>query len=1061
MHKFFLPLLLLLSLADVTAQEKSFTRSALFGNLRARQIGPAVMSGRISTLAVAHDQPEVIYVGSAGGGVWKSVSGGASFRPVFDDHTQSIGKITIDPSDPETIWVGTGETWVRNSVSVGDGIYKSTNGGSQWRRLGLEDTERIADIIVHPTNSDIVYVAALGHLWDANEERGVFKTTDGGANWTKILYVDENTGAADLAIDPEDPDVLYAAMWSFRRLPWTFDSGFTGGSGLYKTTDGGNNWKKIQNGLPGEKLGRMAIAVAPSNRDILYLSVECKSKDLKGLYLSTDRGDSWSHVSDDFNATVRPFYFSNLVVDPKNDSIVMKVGLQMIISEDRGGSFRTMPQSVHSDVHDIWIDPNNTKHVLIGTDGGVYESVDRGRTFKMFGNLPVSQFYHVSVDDEQPFNVYGGLQDNGSWYGPSQKPGGIANRDWNFSFGGDGFYSFRHPREKDIIFSEYQGGQLVRYNKKTGQSKDIKPYPAESGKKFRFNWNTPLHLSPNGGDRLYFGAQYLFRSRDMGDRWEQISPDLTINDPEKQKQHLSGGLSIDNSTAENHCAIYAIAESYLDENTIWVGTDDGNLQVTNDGGQTWQNVTAKAPDLPANTWVTFIEPGRFDAKTAYVTFDGHRTGDLTPYLYKTNDGGRTWQSIVTPDISGYALSVRQDPVNADLLFLGTEFGLFISLDGGESWAKFENNVPAVGVRDMVIHPRENALVMATHGRGIIILDDITPLRQMSRKTADEDLYFFDTEATVLRDPGGGGGWYGGDGEFVGPNPSSAAQIVYYMRRRHTFGKMYIEVWKDGELLRTLPAGKSAGVNVVEMPTALEKPRSAPTNNRAALGGSLFGPNLPAGRYDVKLIQGKNTYETSFELVNDPQSVYSEEDRAVQLKTVMQLYQMTERVAYLYYSLGELHEKTDGIEAKKKKLQAAIDALAEKAKTTRNNLVALDGDFYVDESEQLRERISELYGQISGYPGRPSDSQLQRLEVLAGEMAKVEDQYKNMTEAELQAINEELEKAGVPVVGLVSFAGFLEDESLGGGGGGSQQLMKRAWQWYDRFGVTPLGLARLH
>ncbi|MCB0638795.1 MAG: hypothetical protein KDC54_19335, partial [Lewinella sp.] len=557
----FLLLGLLAAMAQLSGQSDFSTSSSYFGALRARHLGPAVMSGRISTIAVHPGQSEVLYVGAAGGGIWKSVAGGAVVRPVFDDYTQSIGKIALAPSDPEIVYVGTGEPWVRNSVSVGTGVYKSTNGGTEWQHLGLAQTERISDIIVHPDDPNTVYVAALGHLWDANEERGVFKTTDGGASWEKVLYIDEDTGATDLDFDPRDPNTVYAVMWSFRRRPWTFDSGFSGGSGVYKSTDGGANWSAIQNGLPEGTLGRMAIGVAPSNGEVIYLSVECEDADEKGLYLSTDAGGSWKKVSNDFNTTVRPFYFANLTVDPQNDSIVMKCGLNAIISEDRGTTFREIDGAVHSDIHDIWIDPHNTKHILVGTDGGVYESVDRGYTFRMWMNLPVSQFYHVSVDDAKPFNVYGGLQDNGSWYGPSQRAGGIPNNAWESIYGGDGFCVFRHPTREQVIFAEYQGGNLVRYNKETGMAKNIAPYAQAGQEKLRYNWNTPIHLSPTEPDRMYVGSQYLFMSEDMGDSWTAISADLTTDDSAKQRQFESGGLSIDNSAAENHCTIYTIGES--------------------------------------------------------------------------------------------------------------------------------------------------------------------------------------------------------------------------------------------------------------------------------------------------------------------------------------------------------------------------------------------------------------------------------------------------------------------------------------------------------------------
>ncbi len=1027
MKRAILSIIVLLSILTLgESQNNQISVNALIGGLRARQIGPAVMSGRISSLDVVNKQTEIMYVGSASGGVWKSISGGITFRPVFDDYTQSIGKVTIDQNHPDTVWVGTGEPWVRNSVSVGTGIYKTTDGGQNWQHLGLKKTERIADIIIHPTNSDIVYVAALGHLWDGNEERGVYKTIDGGKSWEKILHIDENTGCTDLDIDPENPDIIYAAMWSFRRYPWSFDSGQNGKSGLYKTTDGGKNWNMIHNGLPDEKLGRMAIAVAPSNGELIYLTVECKSKEGKGLYLSLNRGESWEKVSNDFNTTVRPFYFSNLVVDPKNDSIVMKCGLQMIISEDRGDRFRPMSASVHSDVHDIWIDPNNTKHLIIGTDGGVYESFDRGETFRMFMNLPVSQFYHLSVDDDIPFNVYGGLQDNASWFGPSRKAGGINNGDWKSTVGGDGFYAFRHPTDKDIIFGESQGGNLSRYNKKTGRAKNIKPFSQADEDKYRFSWNAPVHLSPNDPDRMYFGAQYVFRSEDKGDSWKRISPDLTTNDPEKQKQHESGGLTIDNSTAENHCTIYAIAESPKDGNLIWAGTDDGNLQLTINGGVSWTNVVENIPDLPKNTWVSFIEPSHFEKGTLYVTFDGHRTGDMQSYLYKTTDLGKTWINLITDQIDGYALSVREDLENPNLLFLGTEFGLFISIDGGKNWARHENNMPKVGVRDMVIHPRDNALVMGTHGRGIIIIDDITPLRQVNEEVLAKKVHFFKTEVSILRDPGAGGGWYGGDGNFSGPNPNTRAKVVYFMNKRHVFGKMYVEVFKDGELVKSIPAGKSAGINIVEMPTSMKKPKAAPSKSRMGLAGSMFGPNIPAGKYDVKLIKGKETFETGFELVYDPESPFTANDRAIQHKTTMKLYNMTERLAYLYhvYDLVEKKTTSNQTDQSDEKLTDQMKEIAEYCKTEKGRIAADEGDFYVDEEEMVHERISELYYQVSSFPGHPSQSQIDRTSILENEVLKLEEKFQLFIDNQLKTINDTFKDAGLEVITISSFEEFL-------------------------------------
>ncbi len=1023
-----------LSISLVTAQDTNIDYHSIVNSLYARQIGPAVMSGRVSTIAAVDSKPEIIYVGAGGGGVWKSISGGVTFRPVFDDHPQSIGKITIDQQNPETVWVGTGEPWVRNSVSVGNGIYKTTNGGVNWTHKGLENTERIGDIVVHPQHSDTVFVAALGHLWNANADRGIYRTIDGGETWEKVLYIDENTGGADLAIDPSNPDILYATMWSFRRWPWFFDSGFTGSSALYKSEDGGQTWSTLTKGLPEEKLGRMAIDIAPSNPDVLYLSVESETREKKGIYRSGDKGESWEQVSTDFNASVRPFYFSRLLVDPQNDSILVKCGFQAIFSEDAGRTFRPMDGAVHSDVHDVWIDPNNTKHVLLATDGGVYESHDRGYTFRHWSNLPLSQYYRISVDNHKPFRIYGGLQDNGSWYGPSAKAGGIGNGDWVNTFGGDGFYCFRHPTKENFIFTEFQGGMIIRYDEATGNVKWLRPYASGEEDKYRFNWNSPIHLSPNHPERIYFGSQYLFMSEDMGESWQRISPDLSTNDPEKLKQNESGGLSIDNSTAENHCTIYAIAESPKDANIIWAGTDDGNLQVSADLGKTWTNVVGNIPGLPKNTWVSYIEPGHFDANTAWVVFDGHRSGDKTPYLYKTTDLGKTWTAVNTEGIPSYALSVREDLVNPDLLFLGTELGLYISLDGGTEWTRFENNVPQVGIRDMVIHPRDHSLVLGTHGRGVIIIDDISPWREFSPAIAGEKLHFFESRPTVLRDPGNGGGWFGGSGNFTGPNPNTAAKIAYYMPKRHTFGKMYLEVYKDGELIKTLQAGKSGGINIVEMPTALERPKAAPTKNRMALGGTIFGPNLEAGKYEVKLIKGRETYNTGFELIHDPESPYSTEERTLQYETVMKLYAMTEQLAYIYQILDEIGGQAKELDTDDPAIKDLLQQLEIKSEELRESFVALEGDFYVDSDEQLRERIAEMYMQVSNFPGKPTNTQLERSDALSGEMQEVETEVTRFLEEELAPVNEKLSEAGIPIIKYSSFSEFKDGKLSSSGKG---------------------------
>ncbi len=984
-----------------------------FGDLRVRDIGPAVMSGRVSSLAVVDREPKIMYVGSAGGGVWKSVSAGASFMPVFDDHVQSIGAIAIDQDRPDTVWVGTGEPWVRNSVSVGNGIYVSTNGGQTWDHKGLENSEHIAKVILDPRSPGTIFVAVQGQLWSDSEERGVYRSTDFGTTWKRLLYVNPTTGCADLTMDATNPDILYATLWDHQRSPHFFRSGGPG-SGLYKTTDRGETWTEVTGGgLPPKPYGRMAVEIAPSAPDTIYLTVEAREKKDKGLYLSADAGNTWVKQSQDFNTIVRPFYFSRLAIDPNHPGKVYKCGLNLIISDNAGETWRTVGSGVHSDIHAVWVDPGNSNHVIIGTDGGVYESYDGGYAFRMYMNLPISQFYHISVDMDQPYNVYGGLQDNGSWVGPSQSPGGISNADWKFTVGGDGFYSFRHPVDKDVVFAESQGGGLVRHNIKDGQSKNIKPIPDKDEPPFRFNWNSPIALSPTNPERMYFAAQFVFVTENRGDSWKRISPDLTTNDPDRQKQKESGGFSLDNSGAENNTTIVCLAESPLDPQEIWAGTDDGHLQVTLDGGANWRNTTASRPGLPATTWCTSVEIDHFKKGTVYATFDGHKQGDQQRYVYKTTDHGRTWTSLVTDDIEGYALVIRQDVVNPDLLFLGTEFGLYITLDGGLVWQRFSNNLPKVGVRALVVHPRDHALIIGTHGRGVYILDDLRPLRQVTHALQQEELTFLDTDTAYIQLPRSGG-WFGGSGNYVASNPSANARIAYFMSKRHTFGKMYIEVLdQEGKVIQELPAGKSAGVNIVELPVRYPMPKAAPTNNRMAMFGSMITPSLDEGDYTVRVVKGKKTFETTLNLKHEAAEVYSAEARKAQANTLRKLFDLTEELGFVYYASDDLREWADTTAnlIKSKADRKELLDLKKGVETWRDSLVALDGDGYVAESEAIREEISTLYLEVSQFPGEPSLGQMRKTEILIDRMKAHSRELERYRKA-LDKISDKWAKKGV-------------------------------------------------
>jgi hypothetical protein len=707
-----------------------------------------------------------------------------------------------------------------------------------------------------------------------------------------------------------------------------------------------------------------------------------------------------------------------MLIDPKDYKRIYKTDFAMALSTDGGVSFTTRGGRAHGDFHDVWVNPVDTSQVYVATDGGVYVSHDRASSFRFMGNIPVAQFYHVSFDLERPYNVYGGLQDNGSWMGPSSKAGGIQNKDWRNVGFGDGFHVWADPLDKDIIYSEFQGGQILRFHKSLGEIKWVKPLPKQGEPKYRFNWNTPIALSPTNPRVLYIGAQFLFRTTNRGESWERLSPDLTTNDPAKQKQDESGGLSIDNSSAENHCTITAIAESPLDEKALWAGTDDGNLQITRDGGKTWANAGANIEGLPKNHWCTSIEPSRFDRGTAYVTFDGHQTGDMKPYVYKTADFGKTWKALATDSIKGYAHVVREDRVNRDLLFVGTELGLFVSLDGGTQWVQFTGNVPPVAVRDIAIHPREHDLILATHGRGILIVDDITPLRQLTQQVLESTATILESRPSVIAIPGGVQE-FPGDADFIAPNPSEAATITYYLKDRHVYGDMKLEVYNaEGKLMATLPAGKRKGVNRATWFMRQKPPKVPPSPNLA--GPSLLGPMVPEGTYTVKLIKDKETFTGQVRVVADPRSPHSAADRAAQQQAVFKLYAMQERLAFVDDQVTGARDQARD-RAKKlanDPLAKDLEALADKLETLHKSLVATKEGPITGE-EQLRERIVELYGWASQFSGRPSQSLLDRIPLLDKDIDAAVASLDGITGASLAGMNSKLAEKKLDPVKLLT------------------------------------------
>jgi photosystem II stability/assembly factor-like uncharacterized protein len=1031
MKRILVPFLLAIAFSFTgNAQEEiSLKGKELFGDMRARQIGPALMSGRINDLESHPTNPRILYAGTAGGGVWKSNDGGATFAPIFDEHVQSIGVVTLDPTNPDqNIWVGTGETWTRNSVSIGDGLFKSTDGGSNFKEVaGFENSERITSVVINPKNNQEIYVGVLGALWGDSEDRGVYKTTDGGTTWNKILYVGPATGASDVIMDPTNPNILYASMWEFRRSGWGFSSGGIN-SALYKSADGGTTWNKIHTGFPSGKLGRIAIAVAPSDANILYAVLETEEKSKNGLWKSTNAGQSWEHLNNDFGLVVRPFYFSRIVIDPKNPDIVLKGGLNGSISRDGGKTFKDLGR-MHSDIHDLAFHINDSDMIFSGTDGGVYRSWNGGSTFEIVENLPLSQFYHISVDDAEPYNVYGGLQDNGSWYGPSSSPGGVNARDWNSVGYGDGFRVLKHP-SKNIVYSEMQGAENVwRYDIDRNRTKTIQPLPKKGDPELRFNWNAPMAVSAHQPDRFYMASQFLHVSEDMGDTWTIISPDLTTNDKNKQDQSKSGGLSVDNSGAENHTTIFTIAESPLDEKVIWIGTDDGNVQVTTNGGTSWSNVTANLTGIPANTWVYHIEASVHGKGTAYAVFDGHTAGDMKPYAMKTTDYGKTWTNIISKDIqeNAFVRNIQEDYVNEGLLFLGTEMGLYVTIDGGKGWSHFTNNMPPVAVHFIDMQKQTNDIVMGTHGRGVIIIDDISPLRELSQEVLAKKVHFFKTEPFTMVEESGFSGSFGAETQFVGPNKSSAARIIYYLQKRHTFGKMTMEIQDmQGNKISKLSPGKSKGINVVNWNFNTSSPKMAAA--KIFTNGGFTSPRVAEGTYKIVLTKGKETYEHIIETSYDSSSLSSVSDRKKQESLTKELYDMVEDLAYMVYEIGNYQTSAKKIIDANGKGTKEAQKYWDTLEALRTDLVITTGDRYVGAAEpELRERMGDLYSNVATSYDRVSGALIQNYELIKGEFATEKSRYQKIQGKEGKKFMKVLEKLEIKTPEMKSKEDFLSKD----------------------------------
>jgi photosystem II stability/assembly factor-like uncharacterized protein len=882
--------------AESAAAQVNFER---LEGMTARSIGPAGMSGRIGAIDAVDANPNVIYAGTATGGLWKSTTGGVTWTPIMDDlPASSIGAVTIHQPAPDLVWVGTGERNRRNSAGVGTGVYKTLDGGKTWSKMGLDNTGAIDAILIHPTNPDVVYVGALGTTWADSEDRGVYKTTDGGTTWRKILYVNPRTGVGDLVMDPSNPNHLITSMWEHRRWPWFFTSGGPG-SGLHVTYDGGETWKKLGpgDGLPQGELGRVGLAFARGNPDVVYAVTEAK----RSVMMRSDNGgDTWTIVNRESGIAERPFYYAQVRVDPTNENRVYNVHGTIDLSEDGGKTFRTLLPfaRVHVDHHAFWVGP--TGQILIdGNDGGVYISRDRGQGWLFVETLPLAQFYHINVDMAVPFNIYGGLQDNGSWKGPSQvwHNGGIRYYDWSEVAFGDGFATVIDPKNGRYGYAMSQGGFIVRFDTLTGERKSIRPaHP--NGVELRFHWNAGIGIDPFDGC-VYYGSQFVHRSCDMGNSWTIVSPDLTTNDPEKQRQLESGGLTYDVTAAENHTTILTIASSPVEQGVIWVGTDDGNVQLTRDGGATWTNMVGRIRGVPAATWVPHIEPSKFEGGTAFVVFDDHRRGNNRPYLFRTTDYGRSWTSLATADIEPYTFlhTVEQDPVSPRVLYLGSEYGMYVSLDGGAKWTLWRHGLPRAPVRALLVHPRDHDLVIGTHGRAAYVVDDVQPLRALASDPdiAGRSLHMFEIPPAIQYEVAQVDGIrFLADGKFVGENRPYGALLSYWIGGAPTAdtaspardsARTTIEVLDGpGDFVRRFRGPAKAGLNRTSWNLRMDGPRRLGDDDTPA----EFlppGPSVLPGSYTIRVIAGADTATGAVVVEDDGRLSYTVAERREKLEVL--------------------------------------------------------------------------------------------------------------------------------------------------------------------------------
>lgn len=1044
--------------------------------LQFREIGPAVMGGRIDDFAVVESNPSIVYAGTASAGVWKTINAGTTWTPLFDNEAVStIGDVTLAPSDPSIVWVGTGEPNNRQSSSWGNGVYKSTDAGRTWRHAGLRETHHIGRIAIHPANPDIVYVAAVGRLWGPNKERGVFKTTDGGATWQHVLAINEDTGVVDLVLNPQSPDTVYAAAYQRRRTVFGF-AGSGPHGGIHKTTDGGKTWKKLEQGLPWAapassassaaskdskekrlEIGRIGLNVYRRDPRIVYATIEHENG---GTFRSEDHGETWTRMS---ATNPRPMYYSKIYVDPNNDQRIWVLGAQMFYSEDGGKTFNTdRVDRIHSDHHALWINPADSNHMLIGSDGGISWSWDAGRSWDFTNNLAIGQFYELGVDMRQPYFICGGMQDNNTWCGPSasMNPRGIPNSDWFTIAGGDGFYAQIDPTDPETVYAESQDGNLVRRDLRTGESKSIRPQPAEGAPQYRFQWNSPIVISSHDAKTIYYGGNHLFKSTDRGDTWTTISPDLTSG-VDRNSLPIFGRVP-DRQTRSRHDgvrhypALTQVAESTLDRNLLWAGSDDGLIHVTRDGGKTWKNVIGSIPGVPKNTYVTRIVASRHAAGTAYVTFDGHRNNDFNIYAFATADFGETWKAIRTgiPDNLGVLNVIREHPKNPDLLFAGGEYGAYVSFSRGARWVPLKLNLPTVPVDDIVIHPRDNDLIFGTHGRSIWVLDDIAPLVELNDTVLAKDLHLFSARPGIQWRQWSNTGSTGHK-MFLGQNPPYGVTLTYYLKSALPQGQPARLVVQDasGKTIRELQGSAKAGLNRVGWDTRQESPvpPAAPGTGGGGFGGGGGGgggfggaggggPRVEPGEYTIEVTAGSHKASGKFVVQEDPRITMTPADRLTRRQAIDRLLPLVTSATIAQRTVVGLRTalvtqmdawKRPNAARVPEQVTKAANALLEKIDAIYPNFATPPseapglgdaGPPLVERPPTIPQRVLGVYGALANTTAAPTAWQTEQIAAAESKLGPLMSSVKALAETDLPALNKLMNEAGVTHVTLPPVTG---------------------------------------